>query len=63
MCRIGERQWSGNASYHGVKSEISLFTIQKVIYLQGFDFIVEGKQLKTVIVLEYDYPKEEQVEK
>lgn len=25
--------------------------------------IVERKQLKNVIVLEYDYPKEEQVEK
>lgn len=40
MCRIGERQWSGDASYHGVDGEISLFAIQKVIYLQGFDIIM-----------------------
>lgn len=38
MCRIGERQRSNDASYYGVKNEISLFTIQKVIYLQDFNY-------------------------
>ena len=38
MCRIGERQRSNDASYYGVDSEISLFAIQKVIYLQGFNY-------------------------
>lgn len=38
MCSIGERQRSDDASYRGVNSEISLFTIQKVIYLQDFNY-------------------------